>query len=540
MEQVIGELNTGVKTRRGTQEEALFSCYVSQQEPSSIEEALEDSNWITAMQEELNQFERNKVWELVDRPTHMKAIGTKWVFKNKMDEHGVITRNKARLVAKGYCQMEGIDFDETFAPVARLEAIRMFLAYAIQKGFKVYQMDVKSAFLNGELKEEVYVEQPPGFEEIDGTDKVHKLKKALYGLKQAPRAWYDTLSEFLVKHGFKKGTVDRTLFKINNGKESLLVQIYVDDIIFGSASKELCEKFSKLMRSEFEMSMMGELNYFLGLQVKQLSEGMFINQAKYTRELIQKFGQQTCKVGKIPMNTSTRIDLDEEGISIEEHKYRKLIGSLLYLTASRPDITFAVGVCARFQSKPKMSHYQTALKIIKYLKGTVNVGLWYPKEGDLTLRAYSDSDYAGCRVDRKSTSGTCQFLGDRLISWFSKKQTSIATSTAEAEYMAAASCCAQVLWMKQQLSDYDVEAKEIPIFCDNTSAIAITQNPVLHSRTKHIDVRYHFIRDHVEKKNVRIEYVRTEKQIADIFTKPLSETRFMELRTELGMLEMEP
>ena len=234
------------------------------------------------------------------------------------------------------------------------------------------------------------------------------------------------------------------------------------------------------------------------------------------------------------------MDLDEEGKPIEEHKYRKLIGSLLYLTASRPDITFAVGVCARFQSKPKQSHYLMALKIIKYLRGTVNAGLWYSREGELALRGYSDADYAGCKIDRKSTSGTCQFLGDRLVSWFSKKQTSIATSTAEAEYMAAGSCCAQILWMKQQLSDYDVKAKETPIFCDNTSAIAITQNPVLHSRTKHIDVRFHFIRDHVEKKNVTIEYVCTEKQLADIFTKPLNEARFIQLKTELGMIEIEP
>ncbi|KAK6147692.1 hypothetical protein DH2020_018604 [Rehmannia glutinosa] len=348
------------------------------------------------MQEELNQFERNNVWELVQRPTHQNVIGTKWVFRNKMNEEGFVVRNKARLVAKGYCQEEGIDFDETFAPVARLEAIRMFLAYAAQKNFIVYQMDVKRAFLNGLLEEEVYVEQPPGFEQKTLGDNMYKLKKALYGLKQAPRAWYDTLSQFLTDNGFTKGKVDRTLFKIQDGYSILLVQIYVDDIIFGSTNKELCDKFSNLMQGKFEMSMMGELTFFLGLQVKQLKDGTFISQTKYTRDLMKKFG-------------------------MEEKSSR--------LTKKRPDITFAVGVCARFQSAPKERHMTAAKRILRYLKGCQEVGLWYPKEGGFKLIGYSYSDYARCRVDMKSTSGTCQMLGNRLVSWFSKKQNSIATST---------------------------------------------------------------------------------------------------------------
>ncbi|KAK6158950.1 hypothetical protein DH2020_006264 [Rehmannia glutinosa] len=435
------------------------------------------------MKEELNQFERNKVWELVQRSTHQNVIGTKWVFRNKMNEEGSIVRNKARLVAKGYCQEEGIDFDETFAPVARLEAIRMFLAYAAHKNFTVYQMDVKSAFLNGLLEEEVYVEQHPGFEQKTIGDKVYKLKKALYGFKQAPRAWYDTLSQFLTDNGFTKGKVDRTLFRIQDGESILLVQIYVDDIIFGSTNKELCDKFSNLMQGKFEMSMMGELSFFLGHQVKQMKDGTFISQTKYTRYLMKKFGMEEKSSVKIPMNTSVKMDMDADGKVFDQTRYRALIGSLLYLTASMPDITFAVGVCARFQSSPKESHMTAAKRILRYLKGCQEVGLWYPKEGEFKLIVYSDSDYAGCRVDRKSTSGTCQMLGNRLVSWFSKKQYSIATSTAEAEYIAAGSCCAQVLWMRQQLRDYYIEEKEIPIMCDNTSAIAITQNPLLHSRT---------------------------------------------------------
>ncbi|KAK6139099.1 hypothetical protein DH2020_027160 [Rehmannia glutinosa] len=241
---------------------------------------------------------------------------------------------------------------------------------------------------------------------------------------------------------------------------------------------------------------------------------------------------------KIPMNTSVKMDMDADGKVVDQTRYRALIGSLLYLTASRPCITFAVRVCARFQSTPKESHMTAAKRILGYLKECQEVGLWYPKEGGFKLVGYSDSDYVGCRVDRKSTSGTCQMLGNRLVSWFNKKQNSIATSTAEAEYIAAGSCCIQVLWMRQQLRDYDIKEREIPIMCDNFSAIAITQNPVLHSRTKNIDVRYRFIRDHVEKKDITLEYFSTDKQLVDILTKILCESRFEELKNELWLIEL--
>ena len=231
-ELIIGDANEGVKTRSATQNECLYNSFLSQEEPKKVEDALQDPDWVIAMQEELNQFERNEVWKLVPRPKNRTVIGTKWVFRNKMDETGIVTRNKARLVAKGYSQEEGINFDETFAPVARLEAIRIFLAYAAHANFKVYQMDVKSAFLNGELEEEVYVQQPPGFEDSDFPYFVYRLFKALYGLKQAPRAWYDTLSQFLIENHFTRGTIDKTLFHRNYNGSSILVQIYVDDIIF--------------------------------------------------------------------------------------------------------------------------------------------------------------------------------------------------------------------------------------------------------------------------------------------------------------------
>ena len=283
---------------------------------------------------------------------------------------------------------------------------------------------------------------------------------------------------------------------------------------------------------------MGELNYFLGLQIKQTNDGIFVNQAKYCKELIKRFGMENSKHLATPMNTSCYLGKDESGQPIDPKQYRGMIGSLLYLSASRPDIMFSVCMCARFQSSPKFSHLLAVKRIIRYLLGTVSLGLWYPKNSLCNLVGYSDSDFAGSKTDRKSTSGTCQFIGSALVSWNSKKQNSVALSTAEAEYISAGSCCAQILCMKQQLSDYGIVLDHIPIKCDNTSAINISKNPVLHSRTKHIEIRHHFIRDHVLKGDVVLEFVDTKNQLADIFTKPLSKDTFYNIRRELGLIDV--
>ncbi|WVZ71236.1 LOW QUALITY PROTEIN: hypothetical protein U9M48_019848 [Paspalum notatum var. saurae] len=520
---MIGDIHQRV-TCSSVNSLAFFShsAYVASFEPRDVSHALSDHNWVNAMHEELENFERNHVWDLVEPPPNYRPIGTKWVFKNKQGEDGMVVRNKARL-------KEGIDYEETFAPIARLEAIRILFAFAASKGFKLQQMDVKSAFLNGFIEEEVYVRQPPGFESARFPDRVYKLRKALYGLKQAPRAWYARV--FSLKSGFVMGSVDKTLFLLSRGGDTQIVQIYVDDIIFGGSSHALVSSFAEQMSREFKMSLMGELQFFLGLQIKQGPEGIFVHQAKYTRDILKKFEMGDSKPMTTPMSTNTALDADEDGEAVDQKEFRGMIGSLLYLTATRPDIQFA--------ASPRISHRQAVKRVFRYLKFTPELGLWYSSGSSLSLRGFSDADHAGYRIDRKSTSGTCQLLGTSLVSWSSRKQASVSLSTTEAEYIAAASCCSQLLWMKATLSDFGLRFGKIPLLVDSTSAISVAKNPVLHSRTKHIDVRFHFLRDHYEKGDIDLVHVASENQLADIFTKPLEFVAFVRLRGEFGVLQVE-
>ncbi|GJY51517.1 putative ribonuclease H-like domain-containing protein [Tanacetum coccineum] len=392
----------------------VISLFSPQMEPKKVIQALEDPSWIEAMQEELLQFQLQKVWTLVNLPNGKRAIGTKWVFRNKKDERGIVVRNKARLVAQGYTQEEGIDYDEVFAPVARIEAIRLFLAYASFMGFIVYQMDVKSAFLYSTIEEEV--------------------EKALYGLHQAPRAWYETLSTYLIENGFRRGTIDKTLFIKKDKGDILLVQVYVDDIIFGSTKKSLCDEFED----------------------------------KYVADILKKFDFATMKTTSTPMEPNKALIKDEEADSVDVHLYRSMIGSLMYLTASRPDIMFAVCACARFQVTPKMSHLHAVKRIFRYLKASLK---------------------------ENSTTGVVLFISKRLISWQCKKQTIVANSTTEAEYVAAANCCGQ--------------------------------NLVFHSKTKHIEIRHHFIRDCYEKKLIQMIKIHIDHNVADLLTKAFDVSRLV-------------
>ncbi|GJV48953.1 retrovirus-related pol polyprotein from transposon TNT 1-94 [Tanacetum coccineum] len=384
--------------------------------------------------------------ELVECPIGRNIITVKWIWKNKTDAGNMVIQNKSCLVAKGYGQEEGINFEESFTPVARLEAVKIFVAYAAHKNFPVYQMDVKTAFLNSLLKEEVFVRQPDGFVDPDFPNHVYRLKKALYGLKQAHRVWYDKLSSFLIEHDFTKS----------------------------SSNPVFSNRFAKLMKANFEMSMMGDMKFFLGLQIHQSPREIFINQSQYTIELLRKHVMEKCDTVTTPMATA-KIDADLQGTLTDQSKYCSMIGGLMCLTVSRPDIAFC--------------------------------NIW-------------------CLDDYKSTSGGLQFLGDKLVNWSSKKQDCTSMSTTEAEYLSLSACCAQGIWMRTQLLDYGYRYNKIPMYCNSKSAIAISCNPVQHSRTKHINIRYHFIKEHVEKGTIKLYFVGMECQLADLFTKSLPREGF--------------
>nr|GEV35568.1 hypothetical protein [Tanacetum cinerariifolium] len=375
-------------------------------------------------------------------------------------------------------KQEGIDFEKSFAPVARIEVIRIFVVNAANKNMTIFQMDVKTAFLNGKLKEEVYISQPEGFVDQDNPSHVYKFKKALYGLKQARRAWYNMLSSFLISQHFSKCAVNLTLFTRKAWNDLLLVQIYVDDIIFTSTNTALCNEFANLMITKFKMSMMGHMSFFLGLQISQSPRGIFLNQLKYASEIIKKHDLPSSDSVDTPVVEKSKLDKDLQGKPVDSTLYRGMIGSLVYLTSSRPDLIYAVCLCVRYQAKSTEMHL-----------------------------TYADADHTGSQDTRRSTSRSAQFLGDKLLSWSS-------------------------------LTDYGFQFNKIPLYCDNKSAIALCCNNVQHSRAKHIDVRYHFIKEHLENRIMELYFVRTEYQLADIFTKPLPRERFDFLIEKLGMRSM--
>ncbi|GJT37079.1 retrovirus-related pol polyprotein from transposon TNT 1-94 [Tanacetum coccineum] len=505
LDNIVGNPSRPVSTRKQLASDALWCCFhteLSKVEPKNFKMAVIEDCWFQAMQDEIHEFDRLEVWELVPRPIYVMVIALKWIYKVKLDEYGDVLKNKARLVAKGYRQEEGIDFEESFAPVARIEAIRIFIANAATKNMIIYQMDVKTAFLNGDLQEEVFVSQPEGFEDQDNPTHVYRLKKALYGLKQAPRAWYDTLSKFLLANNFFKGAVDPTLFTRKSGKHILLVQIYVDDIIFASTDHNACHIFSKEMSSKFQMSMMGQMSFFLGLQVSQSPRGIFINQAKYALETLKKYGMDLSDPVDTPMVDRLKLDEDLMGIPVDQTRFRGMVGSLMYLTASRPDLVFAVCMCARYQAKPTKKHFEAIKRVFRYLKGTINMGLW---DGN----------------GRETLGGWGEFLDGSFGG-------------------GGSGCCAQILWMRSQLKDYGFDFNKIPLYCDNKSAIALCCNNVQHSRSKHIDIRHHFIREQVENRVVELYFVETNYQLADILTKALPRERFEFLLPRLGMRSLTP
>lgn len=514
-------------------------------DPVTFEEAQRQDKWVKAMREEICAINKNNTWLLCELPAGKRAIGLKWIYKTKYGSNGEVQRHKARLVVKGYSQQAGIDFEETFAPVARFETVRIFLALAAQRHLIVHQFDVKSAFLNGELNEEVYVEQPVGFVEKGSEAKVYKLRKALYGLKQAPRAWYSHIDQYFLTIGFQRSDREPTLYAKRSGKgDFLMVCLYVDDMIFAGSSQVLVDEFKKQMKTEFDMTDLGSLKFFLGLEVTQGEDGIFLKQELYAKELLKKFGMINCSPVMTPLQTNEKLINCDGDTPANPTSYRSLVGGLIYLTHTRPDITFAVSVVSRFMENPSQTHFGAAKRILRYIAGTAEFGIWYSSKCSMTdngkLYGYSDSDFGSCLDDRRSISAHVFSLGSGVVAWSSKKQPITALSSTEAEYVAVAFAACQAVWIRGILSELQEQSKAPTIiFCDNKSTIFMTKNAALHSRTKHIDTRMHFIRDLVTGKVVDIQYCSTHDQLADVLTKALPKDKFIRFRTLLGVCNYE-
>lgn len=518
-------------------EQHNLAVFAPSEDPVTFDQAMKDIKWRKAMDMEIEAIERNGTWELTTLPTNAKRIGVKWVYKTKYNEKGEVEKHKARLVAKGYSQQFGVDFTEVFAPVARWDTIRTILALAAIKGWNVFQLDVKSAFLHGELSEVVYVDQPQGYQKKGEEHKVYKLKKALYGLRQAPRAWYSKIEGYFLNEGFDKCTSEHTLFvKTGENGLMLIVSLYVDDLIFTGNDNSMFAQFKESMKKEFDMTDLGRMSYFLGVEVVQSAAGIFISQGKYAKEILERFGMDNSKPVDNPVVPGYKLCKKGSGDEVDATLYKQMVGSLMYLTATRPDLMYAVCLISRYMDKPTDIHLQAAKRVLRYLKGTVDLGILYSKGGSEELIAYADSDYAGDVDDRKSTSGYVFFLGTGAISWSSKKQPVVTLSTTEAEFIAAASCACQGVWLRRILGKLGLlQDKCTTIFCDNSSTIKLSKNPVMHGRSKHIDVRFHFLRDLAKEGVIELLYCNTQDQISDIMTKALKADVFLKLRRQLGM-----
>ncbi|KAL3846245.1 hypothetical protein ACJIZ3_003648 [Penstemon smallii] len=478
-----------------------------------------------------------RTWTIVPPHFSQNLVGCKWVFKTKFLFDGTIERRKARLVAKGFNQVEGYDFTETFSPVVKPTTIRLVLSIAVSFNWSITQLDVQNAFLHGLLDESVYMAQPPGFVHPDFPNYVCKLNRAIYGLKQAPWAWYARLSSKLLELGFTTSRSDSSLFVYNHKSIVVYLLVYVDDILLtGSCSKVVDELISKLS-IDFPVKNLGGLHYFLGIECSRTSLGLHISQRKYICDLLKRANMSSCKPVGSPMATSVKLYAFDSASFEDPTLYRSIVGSLQYLSFTRPDIAYSVNRVCQYMHAPCVSHWQSMKRILRYLKHTADHGLYFQPSFQPALVAYSDADWAGCLDDRKSTGGFCVFFGRNLVSWSAKKQSTIARSSTEAEYKALAIATCEILWLQSLLRDLRIFSSSPPVlYCDNLGATYLSKNPIMHSRTKHVDIDYHFVRDRVQTKALQVSFLSSKDQLADIFTKPLSIPRFTTLKTSLTVL----
>lgn len=417
------DYETGAGLSEGNIDANLVMFAAGDGDPTHFDDAVKIQKWRKAMDVEMEAIKRNGTWELMELPEGAKKVGVKWVYKTKLKENGEVDKYKARLVVKGYAQEYGVDYTEVFAPVARMETIRLVVALAAQKGWPIYQLDVKSAFLHGELNETVYVDQPCGYVQKGNEHKVYKLKKVLYGLKQAPRAWYSRIEAYFLKEGFEKCDYEHTLFvKTEKEGKVFIVSLYVDDLIFTGNDELMFPKFKSSMKRGFDMTDLGKMRYFLGLEVLQRSDGIFLCQKRYALEMLQRFGLDRSNSVHNPIVPGVKLTKNESGVKVDKTYYRQIVGSLMYLTSTRPDMMFVVNLISRYMENPTELHLQVAKRVLIYLIGTTEFGIFYRKEGNSELLAYTDSDYAGDLDDRKSTSGYVFLLSSGAVSWSSRKQ----------------------------------------------------------------------------------------------------------------------
>ncbi|KAG7599586.1 Reverse transcriptase RNA-dependent DNA polymerase [Arabidopsis suecica] len=509
-------------------------------EPWDYQEAKESIEWKEACEDEISSIIKNNTWNLVDLPAGAKPIGLKWVFKIKRNSDGIINKYKARLVAKGYVQKHGIDFDEVFAPVACIETIRFIVALAASNGWEVHHLDVKTAFLHGELKEVVFVTQPEGFVVSGSENKVYKLNKALYGLRQAPRAWNIKLNKILRDLNFAKCSKEPSVYRKQEKEHHLLVAVYVDDLLVTGSSLSLIQEFKKRMASKFEMSDLGLLTYYLGIEVIQHSGGIILKQSRYAGKILEEAKMKECNAVHSPMDSWLKLSKAEKEKNVNEKEFQRNIGCLRYLLHTRPDLSFCVGILSMYMQEPKESHGNALKQVLRYLKGTTKLGLSFTQGSKQGLIGYIDSSHNADEDDGKSTTGHIFYLGSCPITWCTKKQETIALSSCEAEFMAATEAAKQAIWLQDLLGEVTGKASEkVTLLIDNKSAIALAKNPVFHGRSKHIHRRYHFIRECVENELIDVEHIPGDEQKADILTKALGRIKFKEMRELISVQVVE-
>ena len=533
------ELNANFISETSRANAPMEHAFATISGPSSYKQAMMQSDkhqWESAIDEELRSMEKNQVWEVVDTPSNKNIVTSRWVFVKKTDEHGNLERYKARLVARGFQQIPGQDFNETFAPVVRFTSIRVVLAIAAKYKMHIHQMDVKTAFLNGFLDEDIYMAIPEGVTVNNADSKCLKLKKSIYGLKQSPLSWNKVLDEFLLSNQMIRSTADSGVYMRKIQDLRIFVTTYVDDLLIASQNMALISEFKKKLESRFEMSDLGPLKYILGIQVTQSEGQITINQEHYIDELVQKFNMPDCKGYNTPMEVGAKLVKATDSDTITSAPYASLIGSLLYVSnCTRPDITYAVNRLSSFNANPTNTHWKAAKRVLRYLKDTKTKNLVYGKNNDDVLHGYCDSDWGSNTDERRSTTGYIFFLNGNAISWNSKRQKTVAASTAEAEYMSLFEASRELIWLEYLLSDLGETPETKKISCDNQSAIELAKNPVHHQRSKHIDIKYHFIREKVKDEVFELVYHPSQEMIADVLTKSLPFATFSKLISKMNL-----